>query len=406
MSILMTLRIAFKALGRNKLRTSLTMLGMIIGVSAVIAMVAMGTGASAQIEEQIRSAGTNLITIFPGSTNTGGVRGGQGTSSKLTPEDADALRQLPEVEFVSEMVTTRLQVIYGSQNWQTSVQGVNVDLPAIRSWPMLYGAFFAPEDVKAANKVCVLGVNVATNLFGEGVDPTDEQIRVRNQIFRVLGVMTPKGAGAGGMSQDDQMFAPYTTVMKKLSGQTNLNQILVSTKSADEITSAQTSIGAELRTRHGTGDDSSTDDFMTQTQDDIVALRTQQTQTMTTLLAGIAGVSLLVGGIGIMNIMLVSVTERTREIGLRLAIGARGYDVLLQFLIEAIVISVFGGAIGIAVGYVLSELMKYYMNLPTLVPLNAVALAVGFSAFVGIFFGFYPARKAAGLDPIEALRFE
>jgi len=406
MNIFMTLRIAFKALGRNKLRTALTMLGMIIGVAAVIAMVAMGTGAQAQIEEQIRSAGTNLITIFPGSATAGGVRGGQGTSSRLTPEDAEALRALPEVEFVSEMVTTRLQVIYGNMNWNTSVQGVSVDLPNIRSWPVKYGSFFSPEDVKAAAKVCVLGANVATNLFGEGVDPTDEQIRVRNQIFRVLGVMTPKGAGAGGQSQDDQMFAPYTTVMKKLSGQPNINQILVSTKSPDQITAAQTSIGIELRTRHGNSEDGTGDDFMTQTQDDIVALRTQQTQTMTTLLAGIAGVSLVVGGIGIMNIMLVSVTERTREIGLRLAIGARGFDVLLQFLIEAIVISVVGGAIGIGIGYGVAELLRYYQNLPTLVPINAVAIAVGFSGFVGIFFGFYPARKAAGLDPIEALRFE
>ena len=407
MNVFMTLRIAFKALGRNKLRTALTMLGMIIGVAAVIAMVAMGTGAQAQIEEQIRSAGTNLITVFPGSANMGGVRGGQGTSSRLTPEDAEALRALPEVEFVSPLVTTRMQVIYGSQNWNTSVQGVDVDLPNIRSWPVKYGSFFAPEDVKGAAKVCVLGANVATNLFGENVDPTDEQIRVRNQIFRVLGVMTPKGAGAGGQSQDDQMFAPYTTVMKKLSGQPNINQILVSTKSADQITAAQTSIASELRTRHGAADgDTTTDDFMTQTQDDIVALRTQQTQTMTTLLAGIAGVSLVVGGIGIMNIMLVSVTERTREIGLRLAIGARGFDVLLQFLIEAIVISVVGGSIGIGIGYGVAELLRYYQNLPTLVPINAVVIAVGFSAFVGIFFGFYPARKAASLDPIEALRFE
>ena len=405
MSILMTLRIAFKALGRNKMRTALTMLGMIIGVAAVIAMVAMGTGAQAQIEEQIKSAGTNMLTVFPGSINMGGVRGGMGTSSRLTPDDAEALRDLPEVEFVSEVVGTRTQVIYGNQNWQTSIQGVNIDLPNIRSWPVKYGAFFAPEDVRAAAKVCVLGSNVSDNLFGEEVDPTDQQIRVRNQIFRVLGVMTSKGAGAGGMSQDDQVFTPYTTVMKKLSGQQFINQILVSTRTPDEIQMAQADILQTMRTRHelAPGDP---DDVTVQTQDDIVALRTQQTQTMTTLLAGIAGVSLVVGGIGIMNIMLVSVTERTREIGLRLAIGARGFDVLLQFLIEAIVISVVGGSVGIALGYVVSEGLKYYNNLPTLVPLNSVVIAVGFSAFVGIFFGFYPARKAAGLDPIEALRFE
>ena len=405
MSTFMTLRIAFKALGRNKLRTALTMLGMIIGVAAVIAMVAMGTGAQAQIEDQIKSAGTNMVTVFPGSINAGGVRGGMGSSSRLTAEDAEALRQIPEIEFVSEVTGTRLQVIYQNQNWNTSVQGVNVDLPNIRSWPVKFGAFFAPEDVRGANKVCVLGSNVADNLFGEGVDPTDQQIRVRNQIFRVLGVMTPKGAGAGGMSQDDQMFAPYTTVLKKLQGQANINQILVAARSADQVATVQQLVLQEMRTRHGIAP-GEPDDVTVQTQDDIVALRTQQTQTMTTLLAGIAGVSLIVGGIGIMNIMLVSVTERTREIGLRLAIGARGFDVLLQFLIEAIVISSVGGSIGIALGYLVSEGLKYYQNLPTLVPLNSVAIAVGFSAFVGIFFGFYPARKAAGLDPIEALRFE
>jgi putative ABC transport system permease protein len=405
MSILMTLRIAFKALGRNKLRTALTMLGMIIGVAAVIAMVAMGTGAQAQIEDQIKSAGTNMITIFPGSISAQGVRGGMGTSSRLTPEDAQALRDLPEIEFVSEVVGTRTQIIYGNQNWNTSVQGVNIDLPNIRSWPVKFGAFFSSEDVRSANKVCVLGSNVAEQLFGADIDPTDQQIRVRNQIFRVLGVMTPKGAGAGGMSQDDQMFAPYTTVMKKLSGQPNINQIYVSTRSPDEVASAQAIILATMRTRHSLAE-GEPDDVTVQTQDDIVALRTQQAQTMTTLLAFIASVSLVVGGIGIMNIMLVSVTERTREIGLRLAIGARGFDVLLQFLIEAVVISVVGGAIGLGIGYLVSEGLKYYQNIPALVPINAVAIAVGFSAFVGIFFGFYPARKAAGLDPIEALRFE
>ncbi len=405
MSIIMTLRIAFKALGRNKLRTALTMLGMIIGVAAVIAMVAMGTGAQAQIEAQIKSAGTNLLTIFPGSTNQGGVRGGMGTSSRLTPEDAQALRDVPQVEFVSEVAQSRAQIIYGDQNWNTSIQGVSVDYPAIRSWTLKYGSFFAPEDVRAAAKVCVLGSNVSDNLFGEDVDPTGTQVRVRNQVFRVLGVFESKGAASGGMNQDDQVFAPYTTVMKKLTGNLFLSQILASAISADQVNAAQAVVLQTLREQHGLAP-SDPDDVTVATQDDIVALRTQQTQTMTSLLAGIAGVSLIVGGIGIMNIMLVSVTERTREIGLRLAIGARGSDVLLQFLIEAIVISVVGGAIGIGLGYLTSQLLKAYENLPALVPLNAVGIAVGFSAFVGIFFGFYPARKAAGLDPIEALRFE
>jgi putative ABC transport system permease protein len=253
--------------------------------------------------------------------------------------------------------------------------------------------------------VCVLGANVSDTLFGEGVDPTDQQIRVRNHIFRVLGVMSRKGATGGGMNMDDQIFTPYTTVMKKLSGQTNLNRIYVATRSADELSSAAAQITSTMRLQHAIvpGD---TDDFTVQTLDDMVALRTEQANTMTRLLAGIAGVSLVVGGIGIMNIMLVSVTERTREIGLRLAIGARGFDVLLQFLIEAVVISLLGGATGIGLGYLVSELLRAYQNMPTLVPLDSVIIAVVFSAAVGIFFGFYPARKAAGLDPIEALRFE
>jgi putative ABC transport system permease protein len=302
-------------------------------------------------------------------------------------------------------VQTRTQVIYGNQNWNTSIQGTSVDLPSIRSWPVKYGAFFGADDVRGATKVAVLGLNVANNLFGEDVDPTDQQIRVRNQIFRVLGVMTSKGAGAGGMSQDDQVFVPYTTVMKKLTGMQFINNIIVSTRSADDIQVASTSISSTLRARHELPE-GDPDDFTIQTQEDLIAARTQQTQTLTSLLTGIAIVSLVVGGIGIMNIMLVSVTERTREIGLRLAIGARGSDVLLQFLIEAVVISAAGGVVGIALGWSVSEGLRYYQNLPTLVPLNSVIIAVAVSAFVGIFFGFYPARKAAGLDPIEALRFE
>ena len=405
MSLLMTFRVAFKALGRNKLRTALTMLGMIIGVAAVIAMVALGTGAKAMIEEQVRATGTNLITVTPGSSAAGGVKGGGGSSTRIVPEDAEALRELAEVQYVAESVGTRSQVIYGVANWSTQIEGTNVDLPAIRSWQLQYGSFFSPEDVKGAAKVCVLGANVATNLFGEGVDPTDVQIRVRNHVFRVLGVMASKGAAAGGMNQDDQVFAPYTTVMKKLSGQLNLNRIYVSAKSADDVPGAQAAVATVLRTRHAI-EPGEADDFTAQTQDEQVALRTQTADTMTMLLMGIAAVSLVVGGIGIMNIMLVSVTERTREIGLRMAIGARGSDVLLQFLIEAVVISLAGGAIGIGLGYLASEALQSTLNSPTLIPPDAVALAVGCSATVGILFGFLPARKASSLDPIEALRFE
>jgi putative ABC transport system permease protein len=405
MSLLMTFRIAFKALARNKMRTMLTMLGMIIGVAAVIAMVALGSGAQAVIEEQVKAQGTNLITIFPGSVTASGARVGFGSSSRMVPADADALRDHPLVEYVTEVSNTRSQLIYGNQNWGTNIEGVNVDMPAIRAWPLQYGSFFSPEDVRAAAKVCVLGANVSDNLFGEGVDPTGSTIRIRNQLFRVLGVMSRKGAAAGGMNQDDQVFAPYTTVMKKLSGQDFLTRIMVSARTADSLPLTAAAVSEVLRAQHGIppgGDD----DFTVQTLDDIVALRTQTANTMTQLLAGIAGVSLLVGGIGIMNIMLVSVTERTREIGLRLAIGARGSDVLMQFLIEAVVISLVGGAVGIGLGYLISELLRYYQNMPALVPIDTVVIAVLFSAGVGIFFGFYPARKAANLDPIEALRFE
>jgi putative ABC transport system permease protein len=404
MSILMTLRIAFKALGRNKLRTALTMLGMIIGVAAVIAMVALGTGAQMMIEDQVKTAGTNLVTVMAGSANMGGVRTGAGGSSRLTPEDAELLRDLPEIEYVAESIGTRLQVIYGAQNWNTSAEGTNVDLPLIRSWPLKYGSFFTDEDVRAAAKVVVLGSNVSNTLFGENVDPTDAQIRVRNQVFRVLGVMTPKGAGGAGVNMDDQIFIPYTTVMKKLTGQQFIQRISAQAKSADALDAAAAAVTATLRTAHGTT--AGEDDFMVATAEDIVALRSASTNTMTSLLAGIAGVSLVVGGIGIMNIMLVSVTERTREIGLRLAIGARGFDVLLQFLIEAVVISIVGGAAGIGIGYGIAKFLNDYQQMAAIVPVNAVFIAVAFSAAVGIFFGFYPARKAAGLDPIEALRFE
>ena len=404
MSIIMTVRVAFKALARNKLRTSLTMLGMIIGVAAVITMVALGTGAQAAIEDQIRSAGTNMITIFPGSANMGGARQGGGTS-KLTPEDANVLRQLSEIEFVSEGLQSRQQVIYGNQNWQTNIVGVNVEFQGVKSWPVKSGAFFSDVDVRAAAKVCLLGINVSNALFGEDTDPTGEQIRIRNQIFKVLGVMVERGASSSGQNQDDQILAPYTTVIKKLQGNDRLNYILASARSAERMSAAAEQINTALLAAHGmeVGDEP---DFRVQTQDDLVAARTETSRTLTSLLAGIAGVSLVVGGIGIMNIMLVSVTERTREIGLRLAIGARSSDVLFQFLIEAVVISLVGGGMGIAIGYSAAEFLRYYQGVPVLVPVNAVATAVAFSAAVGIFFGFYPAQKASALDPIEALRFE
>ena len=405
MSIFMTLLIALKALNRNKLRTVLTMLGMIIGVGAVITMVALGTGARTTIEERVKSTGTNMILVNAGNFSQGGVRQGQGNATTLVPDDATAIRQLAGVEYVAAGANTRGQLIAGNQNWSTQVQGTDVDLPLIRSWPTKYGEFFTPTDVTGAQKVAVLGTVVSDTLFGEDTDPTGQIIRIRNQPFKVIGVMISKGQSAMGQDQDDTVFVPYTTVMKKLQGQTNINNVTVSAASSEAIDDTAESIRGLLRIRHKiqNGD---TDDFMVRTLEDMATVQTETTKTMTTLLASIAGVSLLVGGIGIMNIMLVSVTERTREIGLRMAIGARGGDVLMQFLVEAIVLSMIGGLIGIGMGFGLSAAVQHFMQWPAEVSPDAIALAFGFAALTGVFFGFYPARKAASLDPIEALRFE
>jgi putative ABC transport system permease protein len=401
----MIFRIALKALGRNKLRTALTMLGMIIGVGAVITMVALGSGAQNVIEAQIRGNGTNMITITPGSANSGGVMMGFGSSSKLTVADATAIREIPGAQYVSEGLQSQQQIVYSNQNWRTAIVGVNVDYPDVKSWPMKYGSFFTEQDVTGATKVCTLGVNVAENLFGAGVDPTGTDIRVKNHIFKIVGVMAPKGASSSGQNQDDQVFAPYTTVMRKLQGTENLQYIVIGAQSADAVRSTADAAMAALRITHNLTDGMD-DDVKAQTQDDIIALRTQATSTMTSLLAGVAAVSLLVGGIGIMNIMLVSVTERTREIGLRLAIGARGFDVLLQFLVEAIVLSMVGGAIGIAFGLGAADFVQWYQGWPTLVAPDSIVIAFLFAGAVGVFFGFYPAQRAAALDPIDALRFE
>jgi putative ABC transport system permease protein len=404
MSILMTLRIALKALNRNKLRTMLTMLGMIIGVGAVITMVAIGKGAQTTIEEQVKAAGTNMININAGNFSQGGVRMGQGMSSRLKPEDAEALRAVPGVQYVAAGANTRGQVIAGNENWSTQVQGTDVDMPMIRSWPVKYGAFFSPQDVRAATKVAVLGNLVAETLFGPEFDPTGEMIRIRNQPFRVIGVMASKGQSGTGQDQDDVIFVPYTTVMKKLQGQQHINNISVSAATPDVAPVAE-AIAQTLRVRHEIMP-GEPDDFMVRTLEEMASVRSETARTMGTLLAAIAGVSLLVGGIGIMNIMLVSVTERTREIGLRMAIGARGRDVLMQFLVEAVVLSLFGGMIGIAFGFGLAAAAERFLQWPTTIPPNAIGMAFGFAAATGVFFGFYPARKAARLDPIEALRFE
>jgi putative ABC transport system permease protein len=404
MSIFMTLIIALKALNRNKMRTILTMLGMIIGVGAVITMVALGRGAQSTIEAQVKAAGTNMININAGNFSTGGVRGGQGNSTTLMPADAEALRQVPGVQYVAAGVRSRSQVVAGNQNWSTSVEGTDVDFPAIRSWPVKYGSFFTQQDVNSAAKVAVLGTVVADTLFGPDVDPTGQVIRIRNQPFKVIGVMISKGAGAFGQDQDDAIFTPYTTVQKKLQGIQHINNITVSAATSDTAPVAA-AITETLRRQHKLmGADP--DDFMVRTLEEMASVRTETTKTMTQLLATIAGVSLVVGGIGIMNIMLVSVTERTREIGLRLAIGARGKDVLLQFLVEAIVLSLLGGLLGLGMGFGLSAAAEKFLSWPTSIPPEAIGMAFGFAAMTGVFFGFYPAMKASRLDPIEALRFE
>ena len=413
MSLFMVFRIALKALGRNKLRTALTMLGMIIGVAAVITMVALGTGAQSSIEAQIQSTGTNMIIVSAGNYNQGGVRQGQGNASTLTHDDAAAITRVDGVQYTAAGVNTRGQLIYGNQNWNTQVQGTDVDFPSIRSWPTTMGNFFTPQDVTTAAKVAVIGGTVRDQLFGPDTDPTGQTIRIGNSTaagqtsypFTVVGVMMNKGQSGVGQDQDDVVFVPYTTVMKKMRGITFVQQINVSAASASDTSATADRISALLRVRHKIqpGDP---DDFLVRTMEEMAAVRVQATQTMTALLASIAGVSLLVGGIGIMNIMLVSVTERTREIGLRMAIGARGRDVLLQFLVEAVVLSLLGGSIGIVLGFGFSQGVTLWQGWPTAVSTDAVAIAFGFAAAIGVFFGFYPARKAAALDPIDALRFE
>jgi putative ABC transport system permease protein len=408
MNILSILRIAFRALVRNKMRAALTMLGIIIGVSAVIAMVSIGQGAQASVQAQIEGMGTNLLFVSAGAQNTGGVRGGAGQdggNNALTIEDLEAIRrELPSVSMVSPTVNSRSQLIAGNLNWNTQVQGVSEQYTDIRKWAVESGEFFGDADVRTAARVIVLGRTVADNLF-PGADAVGQTVRVMNLPFRVVGVMARKGQDPQGRDQDDLAFAPYTAVQKKLLGNTRLQVAYVSASSQDATYTAQAQITDLLRQRHKLSA-SEANDFTVRNMSDVAEAANETNNTMTILLGCIAGVSLLVGGIGIMNIMLVSVTERTREIGIRMAIGARSSAVRTQFLIESVVLSLTGGIIGILLGLGVSIAIPAMLGWPTLVSTASVIGSVVFSAAVGIFFGYYPARKAAALDPIEALRFE
>jgi putative ABC transport system permease protein len=415
--IFATIKIAVRALRRNLLRTLLTMLGMIIGVGAVIAMVGIGNGAKAQIESQVAAMGQNVVLVYAGSMNRGGVRSGYGGTTTLTVDDAEAIqREIVGVSAVSPEIRTRAQITEGNQNWNTQILGESPEYFDIRQWPIISGTGFSEQDVRSASKVAVIGKTIADQLF-PGEDPLGQVFRIKNVPFVIMGMLAPKGFSVQGQDQDDLIIMPYTSVMKRLqrpSAQGSLGTINVQAATPSLLNPVQQQIIELLRQRHkirlAPGDQpgvaGSNDDFMVRNQQEIAEMATAQSKTMTLLLGAIAMVSLVVGGIGIMNIMLVSVTERTREIGIRMAIGARGRDILLQFLTEAVTLGVVGGILGVGAGVGASRLLSANMGWPTLVPFEWVIYAFFFSAAVGIFFGFYPARKASQLDPIDALRYE
>jgi putative ABC transport system permease protein len=398
-------KVAVQSILKNKMRSLLTMLGIVIGVGAVIVMVAVGQGAQSRIEQQIQNLGTNMIVITPGSSQQGGVSQGAGTFNRLSLADADKLkREGGQLSGVTPVIFTRSQAIGGQGNWRTIINGVSTDWQTIRDWPLKSGTFFSETDVRSMRKVAVLGSTVATNLF-LGADPVGQQVQLRGVPFTVIGVLETKGQTASGTDQDDVIVVPYTTAQSRLSGSPRIWQILAATYSPTDIPAAQQEIKTLLRESHRLGADDE-DDFTIRNQTELADAASGTTQVMSYLLAAIASISLLVGGIGIMNIMLVSVTERTREIGIRMAIGARGSDVLTQFLIESVVMSLLGGIIGLLVGFAGAAILGKMTGWSTATPPEAVAIAVVFSAAVGIFFGFYPARKAASLNPIQALRYE
>jgi len=403
-----TFRISFRALRVNKMRSALTMLGIIIGVGAVIAMLAVGTGASKKIADQISSMGSNLIMILPGATTAGGVRMGSGTQPTLTMADAEAIRkECPAVQDVAPVLSGVAQVVYGHQNWSTGIVGTYPSMLIVRDWALATGRSFTDQDVKSATKVCLLGQTVVDNLFGD-TDPVGQFIRIKNVPFTVTGVLAQKGQSAQGQDQDDTILIPVTTAQKKLFGTSfpgMVRIIMVKAKSTEDLAPAEKQINELLKQRHHIGPKQD-NDFTVRNLTQVMQTREESTKVMTLLLGAIASVSLLVGGIGIMNIMLVSVTERTREIGIRMAIGAKTWDIRLQFIIEALTLSLIGGVAGIIFGISGSELISTLAGWTTIISPLSILLAFGFSGMVGIFFGFYPAYKASLLDPIEALRYE
>jgi len=407
MNFIAILKVAGRALGRNKLRTALTMLGIIIGVGAVIVLVSIGQGAQAMVLDQISSMGSNMMYVMPGNLNFGGAALGAGAANSLTDEDVAAMeREIATIRAASPVVNASGQLVFGNQNWFVRMQGTNERFPEIRSWRVEQGDFFTDSDVRSAARVIVLGKSVAERLF-PGVDPIGETIRVRNLPFRVVGVLSAKGQSMVGQDQDDTAVIPYTTAQRKLLGQQipSINQAMVSSISQEAIGVTQRQITELLRQRHKIGPGES-DDFMVRNLTDAAQQFTQLTTIMTLLLGSIAAISLVVGGIGIMNIMLVSVTERTREIGIRMAVGARPNYVRLQFLTESLVLSLMGGLIGVLIGGGIAALVSRILNWPTLVSGLSVLISFAFATVIGIFFGYYPAHKAAALDPIEALRYE
>ena len=408
MNLQMTLRIALKALGRNKMRSGLTMLGIIIGVSAVIAMIAVGSGAKARIQEQIASMGSNLLIVLSGSATSGGMRFGAGTVPTLTVEDAKAIAsELSSVKYAAPVLSGVAQVVFGNQNWSTVTYGTTPEALLIRDWPVVRGRSITQTDVDSAAKVCLLGQTVVDNLFGE-MDPVGQIVRIKKFPFTVIGVLGVKGQTTFGHDQDDVVYVPLTTAQRLLFGQHfpgMVRTISVQATGPDTLKLAEEQITQLLRQRHRLRPNQE-NDFTVRNLTEAMSTAEESARVMSLLLGAIASISLLVGGIGIMNIMLVSVTERTREIGIRMAVGARSRDILYQFLIEALVLSLIGGLIGIILGLGASKLISYFFKWPTLISIDALLLSFSFAGGVGVFFGFYPARKAARLDPIEALRYE